>query len=214
MARIAVLAAASSAGDVLGRVGLGEAEPLRLGERVPVGAALLHRGEDEVRRPVDDSEHPVDVRDDERLAQHLDHGDRGAHRRLEAELHAARRGCLEQLGAVAGDELLVGGRDGAPGAEHPEHVVPGRLDATHHLGHDLDRVVGEDRLEVVGDKPRPGSEPALLRGVADEGVRHPQPVTGRPLDLVGRLLEQPVDGGADGAVSEERYGDVDRGHDC
>ena len=78
------------AGDVLGRVGLGEAEPLRLGERLSVGAALLHRGEDEVRRPVDDSEHLVDVRDDERLAQHLDHGDGGAHRRLEAKLHARR----------------------------------------------------------------------------------------------------------------------------
>ena len=101
-------------GDVLGRVGLGEAEPLRLGEGVPVRAALLHRREDEVRRPVDDAEHPVHVRDDERLAQHLDHGDRGTDGRLEAELHAARRGCLEQLGAAAGDELLVGGHDGAP----------------------------------------------------------------------------------------------------
>ena len=131
--------------DVLRRIGLGEAEPLRLGEGVAVGAALLHRGEDEVRRPVDDPEHAVDVRDDERLAQHLDHGDRGAHRSLEAELHAARRRGLEQLGAAAGDELLVRRHDGATGAEQLEHVAAGRVDAAHHLGHDLDRRVVEDR---------------------------------------------------------------------
>ena len=69
--------------------------------------------EDEVRRPVDDPEHAVDVRDDERLAQHLDHGDRGAHRRLEAQLHPARGRRLEQLGAATGDELLVRRHDRA-----------------------------------------------------------------------------------------------------
>ena len=131
--------------DVLGRIGLGEAEPLRLGEGVAVRAPLLHRGEDEVRRPVDDPEHAVHVRDDERLAQHLDHGDRGAHGRLEPELDAARGGRLEELGAAAGDELLVRGHDGASGAEQLEHVAAGRVDAAHHLGHDLDRRVAEDR---------------------------------------------------------------------
>ena len=50
--------------DVLRRVGLGEAESLRLGEGIAVGATLLHRREDEVRRPVDDPEHAVHVRDD------------------------------------------------------------------------------------------------------------------------------------------------------
>ena len=145
VARIAVFAAASRPADVLGRIGLGEAEPLRLGERVAVRASLLHRGEDEVRRPVDDPEHAVDVRDDERLAQHLDHRDRGAHGRLEAQLHAARGRGLEQLGAAAGDELLVRRHDRSPGAQQLEHVVAGRLDAAHHLGDDLDRRVAEDR---------------------------------------------------------------------
>ena len=62
VARIAIFAAASAPADVVGRVGLGEAEPLRLGERLVVGRAALHLGEDEVRRPVDDPEHAVDVR--------------------------------------------------------------------------------------------------------------------------------------------------------
>ena len=61
---------------------------------------MLHLGEDEVRRPVDDPEHAVDVRDDERLAQHLDHRDRRADRRLEAELDAAVGRGREELGAA------------------------------------------------------------------------------------------------------------------
>ena len=154
VARIAVFAAASRPADVLGRIGLGEAEPLRLGERVAVRAALLHRGEDEVRRAVDDPEHAVHVRDDERLAQHLDHGDRRAHRGLEAQLDAARGRRLEELGAAAGDELLVRRHDRAARAEQLEHVVAGRVDAAHHLRDDLDRRVVEDRREVVGEHAR------------------------------------------------------------
>ena len=133
------------AADVLRRIGLGEAEPLRLGERVAVGAAILHRREDEVRRPVDDAEHAVDVRDDERLAQHLDHRDRGAHGGLEAQLDAARCRGLEQLGAAPGDELLVRRHDRPSGAQQLENVAARRVDAAHHLRHDLDRRVVEDR---------------------------------------------------------------------
>ena len=134
-------------GDVLGRVGLRVAEPLRLGERVArrTGPSSISR-EDEVRRPVDDAEHAVDVRDDERLAQHLDHRDRGADGRLEAELDAAAGGGLEQLGAAAGDELLVRRHDRACRARSSSSTcVAGRLDAAHHLGDERDRRVVADR---------------------------------------------------------------------
>ncbi len=90
------------AGDVVGRVGLGEAATLRLAQRLLVGLAALHLGQDEVGRAVDDPEHAVDVRDDERLAQHLDHRDRRADARLEPQLHAGARGGREELGARAG----------------------------------------------------------------------------------------------------------------
>ena len=63
-------------GDILGRIGLRVPEPLGLGKRLVIGGAGLHLGEDEVRRPVHDSEDTVDVRDDEGLPEHLDHRDR------------------------------------------------------------------------------------------------------------------------------------------
>ena len=198
---------------VLGRIRLGKAEPLRLGEGVAVRASLLHRREDEVRRAVDDAEHAVHVRDDERLAQHLDHGDRGADGRLEAELDAARRGGLEQLGAAPGDELLVRGHDrparsaAARARSSPAGSTPPITSATTWIDGSA-RIVAE----VVGEDARLGRERPLLARVADESAGDAQPMAGGALDLVGRLLEQPVHGGADGAVSEQRYGNVDGRH--
>ena len=87
----------------------------------------------------------MDVRDDERLAQHLDHRDRRADARLEAQLHARRRGGREQLGAAPRDELLVRRDDVLAAPQQLEHVLAGRLDAAHHLGDDRDRRVVEDR---------------------------------------------------------------------
>src|SRR5437763_1622191 len=51
------------------------------------------------------------------LAQHLDHRDRRAAARLEAELHSRRRGGREQLAASPRHELLVGRHDRAAGAQ-------------------------------------------------------------------------------------------------
>ena len=84
--------------DVVGRIGLGVTARLRVRECLVVALARLHLGEHEVGRAVDDPEHAVDVRDDERLAQHLDHRDRGADAGLEAQLHAGRRSGREELG--------------------------------------------------------------------------------------------------------------------
>ena len=53
---------------ILGRVGLGVAEPLRLCQRLAVVGARLHARQDEIRRSVHDAEHAMDVRHDERLA--------------------------------------------------------------------------------------------------------------------------------------------------
>ena len=193
---------------VVGRIRFGVAELLRLGERLGVRAALLHAREDEVRRAVDDPEHAMDVRDDERLAQHLDHGDRRAHRRLEAELHAGRRRDREQVGALARDELLVRGHDRLAGAEKLADVSACRIEPAHHLRDDANRGVVADGREVRRQDAVGGGERPLLVRVADEGADDPQPVAGGPLDLIGALDEQAVDRGADRAVAEECDSDV------
>ena len=88
------------------------------------------------------------VRDDERLAQDLDHRDRRADARLEAQLDAAGRRGREELGPAPRDQLLVGRDDVLAAAQQLEHVAAGRLDAAHHLGDDGDRRVVRDLLEI------------------------------------------------------------------
>ena len=199
--------------DVVGRVGLGEPARLRLGERLVVGGAALHFGEDEVGRPVDDAEDAVDVRDDERLPQHLDHRDRGADARLEAELDAAGGRRLEELGSPLGDELLVGGDDRLAGPQQVEDVLPGRLDAAHDLGHERDRLVLDDRGEVGRQDLGIGLVRALLRRVADERLDHAQAVAGRALDVVGVFVKESVYRRPDGPVAQKGDGNVNGRHE-
>ena len=88
--------------DVGGGVGLGEAERLRLGERVGVRRARLgHAGEDVVGGAVDDAHHPGDALPHERLAERPDDRDAAGHGRLEQQVDARSLGRLEQLGARA-----------------------------------------------------------------------------------------------------------------
>ena len=200
-------------GDVLGRIGLGEAEPLRLGEGVAVGAPLLHRREDEVRRPVDDPEHAVHVRDDERLAQHLDHGDRRAHGRLEAELHAARRQRPRTARRHAGRRAACSpsrraARSGAARARSsPAGSTPPITSATTWTDGSA-RIAPKSSVSTPGSGANARSLPVSRTSACVTRSRWP----GGTLDLVRRLLEQPVHGGADGAVPEQRYGNVDGGH--
>ena len=104
----------------------------------------------------------MDVRDDERLPQHLDHRDRGADGGLEPKLDAAGSGCLEELRPAPRDQLLVRGDDRPAAAEKLEDVRAGRLDAAHHLGDDRDLPVVAKRGEVVCEHPGLGREGALL----------------------------------------------------
>ena len=148
------------------------------------------------------------VRDDERLAQHFHDRDRGAHRRLEAQLHPGLRCDREQVGALAGDELLVRGYDRLAGAQKLADVSACRIQPAHHLRDDANRGVVANRGEVGRQDAVGGREGALLLGVADERADNPQPVARCPLDLFGALDEQAVDRGADRAVPEQGDADV------
>jgi hypothetical protein len=120
------------------------------------------------------------VRDDERLAQDLDHRDRRAHRRLEAKLHPALGRSGEELGAAARDELLVRGHNRLARAQELEHVPARRLEPAHHLGDDRDLGVVANLGEVGRGRD---VTVALLRRVADERADDAQPVAGGALDV-------------------------------
>ena len=62
-------------------------------------------------------------------------------------LHAPLAGGLEELLAVLGEELLVGGDHVLAGAYRAERVLPCRFDPADQLDEQI--AVGEDLLEVV-----------------------------------------------------------------
>ena len=109
------------------------------------------------------------------------------HRRLEAQLHAVLARGLEQLLAVLGEQLLVGGHDVPAGAHRGQQVLARRLDAAHQLDDQLG--LGEDLLEVSA---RAREHAADHRRAAVEA-----------LDLGCALGEQRGERRADRAVAEQ-----------
>ena len=88
-----------------------------------------------------------------------------------------------------------------PGLEEREHVLAGRLDAAHDLGHDRDRRVVAEAREVGGQEPGGGvGVPARIaherRGDLDRAARD-------ALDRRGAAVEEAMDGRTDGSVAEE-----------
>jgi hypothetical protein len=96
----------------------------------------------------------LDVGRGQRLGHHPNRGHDARHRRLEAKLHLVlvRRG--EQLVAVLGEQLLVGGDDVPAGAHGPQHVVESRVGPAQQLH---DEVAALEDVVVVA--PAPGQDP-------------------------------------------------------
>jgi hypothetical protein len=178
------------AADVVGRVRLGVAELLGADQHVGVvGAGRRHLAEDEVGGPVDDPEDLGDLARREALLDHADNRHHPGDRGLEAKLDPGRAGGVEQLVAVLGDQLLVGGDHVAALAQGAQHVVAGRVGAADQLDQDLR--VGEDRLEVaVG----PAEDAADLRAAPCSR-----------LDLGRAVGEQRREGPADGPPPQDAY---------
>jgi hypothetical protein len=138
--------------DVGGGVGLGVAQGLRLGQRLGVGGTRLgHPREDVVRGAVDDAHDPVDPLAGQGLPQRADERDAAADRRLEQQVDARGLGGREQLGAVVGQQLLVGADHGLARPDGRQRQLAGRLDAADGLDHDVDAGVVDDLGGVDGE---------------------------------------------------------------
>ena len=153
------------------------------------------------------------VRDDQRLAQDLDHRDRRADARLEAQLDPAGRGGCEELRAAVRDQLLVRRRDVLAAAQQLEHVAADGIDAAHHLGDDGDRRIACDLLEVVGEHTTRRWVVTLLPQVAHERLHDAQSMTRGPLDVIGGVGQKPIHRRTDGAVAEQGDRYVNRRHE-
>ncbi len=96
--------------DVETRIGLGIAQPLRLGEAVGERQfVLLHAREDVIAGAVEDAVDTLEGIAGEPLAQRLHDRDGAADRGFEIERHVMLLGERGELAAVLGEQRLVGG---------------------------------------------------------------------------------------------------------
>ncbi|MNK62274.1 hypothetical protein D3C87_814440 [compost metagenome] len=159
--------------DVEGRVGLGIAQRLGLRERVAeVQALVAHLAQDEVGGAVDDARHPFDAVGREALAQRFHDGDAHRHRALVHHGHAVRAGGGEDLGAVHGQQRLVGRDHVLAVRDGGQHPVARRAGAASHLDHHVDIGIG-GHLHRVGRERHALAHDALgAREVARRHHRH------------------------------------------
>ena len=147
--------------DVEGGIRLGITELLGVGEGLgEIQALVAHFREDEIGGAVDDAGDPFDAVGGEPLAQRLDDRDAAGHRRLEGDHHAMFARRFENLGAVFGEQRLVGGDDMLARADRLQHQLARDAAAADQFHHDGDVRVGDDLAGVADD----------LRTVAHQGA--------------------------------------------
>ena len=153
------------AADVEGRIGLGVAEPLRLGEadfeRQSVG---LHAREDVVAGAVQDAADAPHRVAGQALAQRLDDGNAAADRRLERQRCAAALGEPRQFEPMRGEHRLVGGDDGQAARQgRHDGLVSDPVRAADQFDEHVDFAVGR-QFARIGEERRlrrdPGRDPA------------------------------------------------------
>ena len=140
--------------DIHGRIGLGVAQPLRLGQGIGIGlAAILHLREDEVAGAVEDSVNRLDLVGHERLVDGRDDRNPAAHGGLEGDRPADAPGAIEKLAAMFRQQGLVRRDDVLAALQDLEHDGAIGLEAADKLHDRLDLRIIEDRRQLGGQKP-------------------------------------------------------------
>jgi hypothetical protein len=172
------------------------------------GAGSVHRREDEVGGAVDDAGDPGDPVAVQRLAQRAQQRDRAGDRRLVVEIGAALGRRVVQRGAVLGEQRLVRRDHALATAQRLDQPGAGRLDAAHHLDHDVD-VVALDQAERVGGEQvfLDGKVTALAAEPPDRDADDLQRGADPGRQVVSLMVQQADDFRADGAAAQEGQAD-------
>ncbi len=188
-------------------VGFGVAERLRAAQGIgEVAAFLAHGSQDVVRGAVDDGGDGSDVVGEEVALEGRDYGYAAADAGFVEDVDVVLAGGVEQLGAVLGHDLLVGGDDVASGLEGLAHEAESGVLAAEELDDDVEL----GREEVFGVAGDDGGVEAEAHGLfdilfedANEGER-----AAKLLGEKGLLIEQDAgDGAADDADAHEANAD-------
>ena len=149
-------------GDLVGRIaplhvgggiGFGVAQLLGIGEDGPIGGPLIgHPAEDVIGGAVDDPAHLLDAVAAQGLLEGLNDGDSAPYGGLNQHVNALLGGGGGDLFAIAGNDSLVGRHHGFAGGDGPQDQAAGRLQATHHLHHDVDVGVIHHGVWVRGEE--------------------------------------------------------------
>ena len=198
--------------DVEGRIGLGVAHALRLGQHRGEGQPLVaHLRQDEVGGAVDDAGDPLDAVGRQAFAQRLDDGDAAADRGLEGDHHALLLRGGEDVVAVLGEQRLVGGDHVLAVGDRLQHQVLRDAGAADQLDHDVD-VRGAHHFPGVGGQTcaLPSTRLPRLLHVLVGDARDADGAAGAAPDLVGVAREHVPGAAADRADAEQP--DVNRVH--
>ena len=152
--------------DVEGRVRLGVAELLGVGEDLVERLALvLHAREDVVARAVEDAVDLEDLVAGEPLAEAADDRDAAAHGRAEVDVHAVLLRRVEDLLAVFREKLFVGGHHGLARVERRQHERARHAGAADRLHDDAHVGRGDHGLRVRRENVRVHAHAAVRRDV-------------------------------------------------
>ncbi len=202
--------------DVARRVGLRITEPLGLGERrleVERVVDRRHRAQDEVGRAVDDAAHALDPVGGEVGRERAEDRDPATDRRLEAKRRSGPAGDRLELGAVMGDDVLVGGDHALAHRQRGGDQRVGRLVAPHQLDDDVDLVVGDEvgrRVrEELGGHPGRGGPTRIANG---DGRQLERGAVGR-LEVVGSFEQGTDHLAADRPGAEDTDAQAGAAHD-
>ncbi len=137
-----------------------------------VEALARHLGQDIVSGTVDDAHDFVYVVGIEAFLERADDGDHSTHCALELDVYRVGRSGCEDIVAVTGDHLLVGGDHRFTGSYRVHDELHGRLEAADSLGDYVDLgivydLVGIGSLQLVGDCHVTGPVPVHIGDTFD-----------------------------------------------